>query len=207
MPRKLPLSKQLVRPEESAPFFGRIVSADISCPRCDWTTRIGRAGGLRGRGQDAQSRRMRARAWNSRTCRFTCQRCGMVLRLGLLAHRVVERSGSLAAPEGTVPTFAQALSLRRELSRIRWARAGVAQPNNAWAEQATPALEDEKGVQGEKGVPPAEDPAAEELTLWADLFRTAGRVVEFYQAEDGDIPNELNDMHRVLLAIERNKVK
>lgn len=211
MPRKLPLSKQLVRRDESAPFFGRIVSADVSCPRCDWTTRIGRVGGKKRKFDQAVTRRGERRTWNPRTMRFKCQRCGLVLRLGLLAHRVIARGGSPAAPEGTVPTYAQALSLRRELSRIRWEREGVAAPNNAWAEQATPALEDderdERGVPAEKGVQESQDPAAEAQTLWADLFRLAGRVVEFHQAEEGDIPSEVNELQRIIWRIEQARLR
>lgn len=119
-PAKPRLEGRTVRRRDSQAIFARIVAADFSCPRCDWTTRL-RSQGASGAGRLAKGKaRVKVkhdRVWDPRLARFNCGGCGLVLHLGIVAWPTVEKARG-GTPPDTVPTYRQALSLRRELSRL-----------------------------------------------------------------------------------------
>lgn len=104
----------------NTPFFARILSADLACPRCDEVTRIG----TRGTRRAEAGMYVDDRVWNPLTCRWRCPSCKLTLRLGVVAHPLVKRSSrEKRRPPDSAPNMAQALKLRAFVSRIvaeRW---------------------------------------------------------------------------------------
>lgn len=121
---KPPLHPKRVQRRSSDAIFARIVTADFSCPRCDWTTRLrsneggGKSALAIRRGESSSE--PKERTWTPRLSRFHCGQCGLILYLGIVAWPCFERAGEVLGrpPADTVPDYRQALSLRRELSRL-----------------------------------------------------------------------------------------
>lgn len=134
-PAKPPLKRRLRR-RDSVELFARIVAADFSCPRCDWTTRLrSQAAGGWSKLPTRRSEKVadsRDRTWDPRLSRFHCGNCGLVLYLGIVAWPALQAAA--LAPMDTVPSYRQALALRRRLSRLAEERRRGADGVNALGE-------------------------------------------------------------------------
>jgi len=76
-------------------FFGRIIRAEIACPRCQRVARLQTRGGG---------------GWDPKISRWTCPGCGLVLVMGIIAW--VPDQGLALAPHDHVPTLLESAALR-----------------------------------------------------------------------------------------------
>lgn len=105
---RTPLLKRKLR--TSPGLFARIITADFACPRCDCVHRLGL--------NTARRKLIRTKSWDPTTCRFQCVKCGLTLRLGIIAWPVMKRARISRAPLDTIPTYQQALQLRRKVNAV-----------------------------------------------------------------------------------------
>ncbi len=112
--------------DTSLRFFARPEKFDFACPRCDWTTHV--------------TKSANRRVWDPRMARLECMGCHAVYLIGIVAWQT--SAGKFTrTPKDQTPTVAQALRLRRGLSRYVQFRMMKGRDLNVLFDELPPATE------------------------------------------------------------------